>query len=68
MNNTYFRSIRGPVLLTTYGALMLVDHFGAYSIWSTWPALLIVAGLLVLLDRTFASRPASDSNTEGSLS
>ncbi len=51
-NTSYVRAIRGPVLLITLGVLMLFDHFGNFSFWRTWPALLVVLGIMVLLERT----------------
>jgi len=51
-----FRAIRGPLLLITLGTLFAIDHFGHFSIWRTWPVLLIVLGVLKLVE--FAgSRP-----------
>lgn len=46
------RAIRGPILLITIGTLFAIDHFGPYSFSSTWPALLIVIGVLKLLERS----------------
>ena len=51
-NCSYLCAIRGPVLLIALGALMAIDHAGSYSIWRTWPVLLIVVGVMILLDRT----------------
>jgi hypothetical protein len=45
------RAIRGPILLITIGTLFAIDHFGPYRISSTWPAVLIIIGLLKLLER-----------------
>lgn len=44
------RAIRGPVLLITLGTLMAIDHFGPYPFGRTWPALLIVFGLMKLIE------------------
>jgi len=57
----YMRAIRGPVLLIGLGVLLLVDHFGSFSFWRTWPMLLILLGLMVLLERVFATRPEPSS-------
>lgn len=51
--NSYFCAIRGPVLLITLGVLMWMDHFGNWSFGRTWPVLLVVLGLMILLDRAF---------------
>lgn len=45
------RAVRGPILLITLGTLFAIDHVGAYAFSTTWPALLIVIGLLKLLER-----------------
>jgi len=59
-----FAAIRGPIMLITLGTLLAVDHFGPYGFWRTWPALIIVFGVLKLLERT-ASRPASGPDLQG---
>ena len=46
------RAIRGPILLITVGTLFAIDHVGPYAFSTTWPALLIVVGLLKLLERS----------------
>lgn len=53
MNATtsYVRAIRGPVLLITLGTLLAVDHGGGASFWRTWPALLVILGILILAER-----------------
>lgn len=63
-SGTLWSAIRGPILLITLGTLLAVDHFGAYAFWRTWPALIIVFGLLKLLER-IASRPAPKPPVEG---
>ncbi len=42
------RSIRGPVMLVTLGTLFMIDHAGGVSFHRTWPALLIVMGVMLL--------------------
>ena len=44
-------AIRGPIMLITIGTLFAFDHFTAFSFWRTWPAILIVLGLLSLAER-----------------
>ena len=56
-NGNLVAAIRGPIMLITLGTLLAVDHFGPYGFWRTWPALIIVFGLLKLLERV-AARPA----------
>jgi hypothetical protein len=50
-NAALMQAIRGPVMLITLGVLLSIDHFGPYSFWRTWPALIIVFGLMKLLER-----------------
>jgi len=47
-NPTLLRSIRGPVMLVTLGALFMIDHSGGVSFHRTWPVLLIVLGVMWL--------------------
>jgi hypothetical protein len=45
------QAIRGPIMLITLGALVALDYFrGVSFVERTWPALLIVFGLLKLLE------------------
>ena len=53
-NAALLQALRGPVMLITLGLLLAVDHFGPYSFWRTWPALIIVFGLMKLLERVVA--------------
>ena len=50
------RAIRGPILLMVIGALFALDHFTEYRIGQTWPVLLIIAGVLMLLSRLSRER------------
>ena len=45
------QAARGPVLLITLGALMVIDYNTPYSFGRTWPALIIVFGIFKLLER-----------------
>jgi hypothetical protein len=63
-NGTLIQAVRGPILLITLGTLLAIDHFGSYAFWRTWPALIIVFGLMKLLERA-AMRPSPRSGTEG---
>ncbi len=45
-------AVRGPVTLITIGVLFAIDHFGGYRFSQTWPAILIVFGLLSLFGRS----------------
>lgn len=44
-------AVRGPIMLMTLGALFLVDYFGPYRFYKTFPVLLIVFGVLKLFER-----------------
>ena len=46
------RALCGPLILTTLGVLLSLDHLGFSSFGRTWPILLIVFGLCKLLDHT----------------
>ena len=48
------RAIRGPVTLITLGALFALNNFTPYRFSETWPALLIVIGVVMVL-QTHAS-------------
>ncbi len=48
-SQSLIRSVTGPLILITVGALFLVDKFTQFSFSQTWPVLLIVIGLLKLL-------------------
>ncbi len=41
-------AIRGPLMLIAVGALMAADQLGHIGIDRTWPALLVLGGLLKL--------------------
>jgi hypothetical protein len=43
------RAITGPVILITIGVLFAFDRFTEFRFGQTWPALLIVLGLLRLV-------------------
>jgi hypothetical protein len=50
------RSLRGPVLLITLGALFMIDYAGGASLGRTWPVLLIVLGALKLVEHLLSQR------------
>jgi hypothetical protein len=52
------RAIRGPIVLITVGVLFALDHMTEFSFTRTWPAILIVLGLLLLGER-FSGGPPS---------
>ena len=54
---TLMRAIRGPIMLITIGVLFALDHMTQFSIGRTWPAILIVLGLLSLAEHLTATKP-----------
>jgi LiaI-LiaF-like transmembrane region len=48
---TLMGALCAPLLLTTLGILLVVDHLGKLSFGRSWPILLIVFGLCKLTDR-----------------
>lgn len=52
-------AIRGPVMLIALGIMLAADQLGRVGIDRTWPALLILYGVLKLLAYT-ASRQQGD--------
>jgi hypothetical protein len=42
------RAIRGPVIMITVGVLFALDEFTGIGFNKTWPAILIVVGILNL--------------------
>jgi len=64
MNNASFlllQAVRGPILLMTLGALVLIDYLGIYGFNRTWPLLIITFGVMKLLEQV-AKPPAPPSN------
>lgn len=47
-SNAFIDSIRGPIMLVALGLLMAADQMDRIGIDRTWPALLILFGLLKL--------------------
>ena len=58
-------AVTGPIMLIAVGALFALDHMGVYSLWRTWPGLIIVLGVLKLLQRVGARPPQASSNVPG---
>jgi|HubBroStandDraft_6_1064221.scaffolds.fasta_scaffold133994_4 hypothetical protein len=60
MNSASFlllQAVRGPILLMTLGALVLIDYLGIYGFNRTWPLLIITFGVMKLLEQV-AKPPA----------
>ena len=56
-NPSLMHAIRGPIMLITVGVLFALNQMTDLTFGKTWPALLIVLGLLSLGDRF--TRPQS---------
>ena len=56
-NPGLMRAIRGPIMLITVGVLFALDHMTEFTFGRTWPAILIVLGLLSLGEHFTASKP-----------
>ena len=50
-NPTLLRAIRGPIMMITVGVLFALDHMTEFTFGRTWPAILIVLGVLVFIVR-----------------
>ncbi len=53
-------AVRGPLMLITLGILFLIDYFGPYPFYKTFPVLLIVFGFLKLVERLVAQAEAGE--------
>jgi hypothetical protein len=62
--NSYnlFCAIRGPIVMITVGVLFALDHMTEFSFTRTWPAILIVVGLLKLGERFAGPQPNAASS------
>jgi hypothetical protein len=56
-NRNLIAAIRGPIILITVGVLFALDHMTTFTFGRTWPAILIVVGLLSLGERFAAPKP-----------
>ncbi|MBI4891882.1 MAG: hypothetical protein HY821_14745 [Acidobacteria bacterium] len=61
--NTYhlMRAIRGPLMLMALGTLMCLHRFQEISFAKTWPALLILLGILKLAERMTIQSPSGQA-------
>lgn len=55
-NPPLMRALTGPIVLTTLGALLMLDYVGSFNFGRTWPVLLIVFGLCKMLEFATARR------------
>jgi hypothetical protein len=52
----FAQAIRGPILLITVGILFALHQSGVLSFFQTWPLVVIVAGVMMLIERLFVPR------------
>jgi len=50
----YMQAVRGPLLLITLGVLCMLHEVDVISFRFTWPVLIIMVGVLVLIERAVA--------------
>ena len=55
------RRLRGPAYLVTFGVTALLHQWGVLSFGRSWPLYLIVAGVLVLLERAAFTDASADA-------
>jgi len=51
----------GPTVLITLGVLFLIDQYSVWSIGRTWPILLIVIGIVLLVRRNASAEGHVDA-------
>ena len=56
-NPTLLRAVRGPIIMITIGVLFALDHMTQFTFGRTWPAILIVLGVLSLGERFSGPKP-----------
>ena len=66
-NRSLLCAIQGPIMLIAVGLLFAADQFTDYGIGRTWPALLILLGLLKLLRRIESGTGDSQTPSGGGL-
>jgi hypothetical protein len=52
-------SLRAPVVLFTVGVLWALAEFGRLYFHQTWPVIVIVLGLMMLLERSIGTAPVA---------
>jgi hypothetical protein len=61
-NPGLMHAIRGPIMLITVGVLFALNQMTDFSFFRTWPALLIVLGLLSLGERFSGPKPGGPTS------
>jgi len=58
----YMQAVRGPLLLITLGVLCTLHELDMVSFRFTWPVLIIMVGLLVLIERAVGAPVPAAAN------
>jgi hypothetical protein len=58
----YLQAVRGPLLLITLGVLCSLHEADMLSFRYTWPVLIIMVGVLILIERAVAAPGALPPN------
>ncbi len=67
MNRAYMlaRAVRGPLMLIALGVLLTLHRFQDIRFSKTWPALLILLGVMKLVERAALRAGQNSSPTAG---
>ncbi len=60
--NAWIRAVTIPVLVLTLGALFWNQYLGGFSAVESWPALLVLGGLLRVADHLTRSRQPAEGS------
>jgi hypothetical protein len=60
----FAQAVRGPILLITVGILFALHQAGVLSFFQTWPLVVIVAGVIMLIERLFLPRSPSPGGSK----
>ena len=60
-------SLRAPIVLITVGVLTALQAFDVVRMHYTWPVLIIMLGLLMLLERSLGARGYAAQNAAGAV-
>jgi hypothetical protein len=60
----FAQAVRGPILLITVGILFALHQADVLSFFQTWPLVVIVAGVIMLIERLFLPRSPSPGGSK----
>ena len=63
-NPSLMHAIRGPIMMITLGVLFALNQMTTFTFGKTWPALLIVLGILSLGDHFSGPKSGSVSRRD----